>query len=150
MQQRTVAGSDLFVGGEQLREVAHAVQPQLVVAHAGLHQQSGDPILHLHGLPLDQIAITQNPPPVADRSRGDVALRQEVPAQAVGDLAGIDPVVLLFGRSHGPQHQRMRNLHCLSMGQQMIVDPAGGDGGFHSHGARLRKRSDPRIQFIPS
>jgi len=27
-----------------------------------------------------------------------VALRQEVAAQAVGDLAGIDPVVLLLGR----------------------------------------------------
>jgi hypothetical protein len=35
-----------------------------------------------------------------------VALRQEVAAKAVGDLGRIDAVVLLFGRSDGPQQKQ--------------------------------------------
>ena len=42
-----------------------------------------------------------------------MALRKEVASQAVGDLAGIDLVVLLLGRSDSPQHQRMRDLNLL-------------------------------------
>jgi hypothetical protein len=36
---------------------------------------------------------------LADRRRRHVALRQEVAPEAVGNLAGVDPVVLLFSRS---------------------------------------------------
>jgi hypothetical protein len=51
-----------------------------------------------------------------------VALRQEIAAQAVGDLAGINPIVLLLRRCDGTQHQRMRHFDLLRMRQQMIVE----------------------------
>jgi hypothetical protein len=76
-----------------------------------------------------------------------VALRQEVTAQALGDLAGIDPIVLLLGRSDGAQHQGMRYLHLLSMGEEMIVNPAGKNRGFHRDRLRLRKRLHPAVEF---
>jgi hypothetical protein len=73
---------------EQFSEVAHPVQPQLVVAHARLHQKTGYSVLHLHRLPQHQTAVAQNTAPVADRGRGHVALGKEIAAQAVSDLAG--------------------------------------------------------------
>src|SRR5437016_7409278 len=76
-----------------------------------------------------------------------VAFRQEVAAQAVGDLAGIDAIVLLLGRSDGAQHQRMRYLHLLSVREQLIVDPAGENRCFHGYGPGLRKRLHPAVQF---
>jgi hypothetical protein len=36
-------------------------------------------------------------------------------AQAIGDLAGVDPIILLLGRCDGAQHQRMRYLYLLSV-----------------------------------
>src|SRR2546425_8780083 len=89
--------------------------------------------------------------PSADRrsNRGGchVAFRQEVAAQAVGDLAGIDAIVLLLGRCDGAQHQGMRYLHLLSMREQVIVDPAGENRCFHGYGPGLRKRLHPAVQF---
>jgi hypothetical protein len=76
-----------------------------------------------------------------------VAFRQEVAAQAVGDLAGVDPIDLLLGRSDGAQHQRMRHLHLRRVRKQMIVDPAGENRCFHRHGPGLRKRLHPAVQF---
>jgi hypothetical protein len=56
-----------------------------------------------------------------------VTLRKKVATQAIGDLAGIDLVVLLFGRCNRPQHQRMSYLDLFRMRKQVIVDPAGED-----------------------
>jgi len=44
----------LLVVAEQIAEVAHLMQALLVVAHTGLHQQTGDPVLHLHRLSPSQ------------------------------------------------------------------------------------------------
>src|SRR5947209_2642296 len=85
----------------------------LVVTHSCLHQQTGDAILHLHHLAHQQVAVAQSSASVPNGGACHVALRQEVTAQAVGDLAGINPVVFLLGRSDGAQHQRMRYLHLL-------------------------------------
>jgi hypothetical protein len=60
-----------------------------------------DPVLHLHCLAQHQVAVPQDSASVADLGRGHVALEQEVTAQAVGSLAGVDSVVLLLGcRNH--------------------------------------------------
>ena len=67
-----------------------------------------------------------------------MALGQEVTAQAVGNLAGIDLVVLLLGCCDRSQHQRMRHLHLLGVRKQMIVDPAREDRRFHGDHPRLR------------
>jgi hypothetical protein len=45
-EQRPDALADLLVGRHQVGKVAHAVQPQLVVAHSGLHQQAGYAVCH--------------------------------------------------------------------------------------------------------
>jgi hypothetical protein len=37
-----------------------------------------------------------------------VAFRQEIAAQAVTDLAGVDPIILLLGCGNRAQHQRDR------------------------------------------
>jgi hypothetical protein len=41
--------------------------------------------------------VARGPPPITDLGRSHVALRQKIAAQAVSDLARVDPVVLLFG-----------------------------------------------------
>src|SRR5437867_8414598 len=92
-------------------------------------------------------SVAQGSASVANRGGCHVAFRQEVAAQAVGDLAGIDAIVLLLGRSDGAQHQRMRYLHLLSVREQMIVDPAGENRCFHGYGPGLRKRLHPAVQF---
>src|SRR5579863_4922617 len=96
------------------------------------------------------MAVAQNPPPVPDRSRRHVALGQEVASEAVGDLAGIDAIVLLFGRRDGPQHQRVRHFYGCGMRQQMVIDPPAEHRCFHRDGARLRKRSHPSVQLAPA
>jgi len=68
-------------------------------------------------------------------------------AQAVGDLAGINPIVLLFGCCNRAQHQGMRHLHLFRMWEQMIVDPARENRRFHHHCPGLRKSPHPAIQF---
>ena len=117
------------------------------MAHSCFHQQTGDAILHLHHLAHQQVAVAQGSASVPNRSGCHVAFRQKVAAQAVGDLSGIDPIVLLLSRSDGAQHQRMRHLHLLRMRQQMIVDPAGENRCFHGHRPGLRKRLHPAVQF---
>jgi ABC-type bacteriocin/lantibiotic exporter with double-glycine peptidase domain len=66
------------------------VQPPFVVTHSGFHQQTRNPILHLHHLAHQQVSIAQGSVSVPNRGGCHVAFRQEVAAQAVGDLAGID------------------------------------------------------------
>jgi hypothetical protein len=78
-----------------------------------------------------------------------VALGQEVATQAVGNLAGIDLVVLPLGCGDGPQHQRMGNLHLFGMWKQMIVDPSREDRRFHGDRPGLGKGLDPGIKFAP-
>src|SRR5439155_17796772 len=132
---------------ESNTEIPHFVQPPLVVAHSGFHQQTGDPILHLHHLAYQQVSVAQGSASVSNRGGCHVAFRQEVAAQAVGDLAGIDAIVLLLGRSDGAQHQRMRYLHLLSVREQMIVDPAAENRCFYGYGPGLRKRLHSAVQF---
>ena len=74
------------------------MQPLLVMADPCFHKQTGDAILHLHHLAHQQVAVAQASASIANRGGCHVALWQEVTAQAVGDLAGIDPIVLLLGR----------------------------------------------------
>ena len=76
--------------------------------------------LHLHHLADQQVAIPERAPPLSNRRRGQVALRQKIAAQAVTDLVGIDAIVFLFRGGNGPQHQRMCYLQrrgmCLQEG----------------------------------
>jgi hypothetical protein len=123
------------------------MQPLLVVAHPGFHQQARDPVLHLHHLLDQQPAVAQGSPPVADLGRCHGALRKEVATKTVGYLAGIDLVVLPLRRGDGTKHQRMSNLHLLGMRKQVIVDPAGEDRRFHGHHPGLGKDLDPGIKF---
>ena len=78
-----------------------------------------------------------------------MALRQEIASQAVGNLAGIDRVVLLFGRRDGPQHQRMSHLNRAGVRQQMVINPAAEDRRLHGDGRRLWQGFDPRVQLAP-
>jgi hypothetical protein len=43
-----------------------------------------------------QVSVAQRAAPVSNLGRRHVAFRQKVAAQAVGDLAGINALVLLF------------------------------------------------------
>ena len=63
--------------------------------------------------------------------------------QAVGDLVGIDAVVLFPRRCNGPQHQWMRYFHRGRMRPEVNVDPTGEDGGFHRYRPRPRERLHP-------
>jgi hypothetical protein len=47
------------VGGKQFAEIPHLVQPLLVVLHTCFHQESREPVLHLHHLPHHQMPIPQ-------------------------------------------------------------------------------------------
>src|SRR5271165_902411 len=76
--------------------------------------------------------VSQGAASIPNLGRCHVAFRQKVTAQAVGNLAGINPIILLFRRGDGAQHQRMRHLYLGRVGQQMIIDPAREDRGFHA------------------
>jgi hypothetical protein len=76
-----------------------------------------------------------------------MALRQEIAAQTIGDLARVNPIVFLLGCRDRAQHQWMRHFHSGRMGQQVIVDPAGEYSRFHCHGPRLRYGLHPGIEF---
>src|SRR5213080_1185925 len=102
--------------------------------------------LDLHARSFGYVVV-EGPSRLLDWGGCHVAFRQEVAAQAVGDLAGIDAIVLLLGRSDGAQHQRMRYLHLLSVREQMIVDPAAENRCFYGYGPGLRKRLHPAVQF---
>jgi hypothetical protein len=78
-----------------------------------------------------------------------MALRQEVATQAVGDLAGIDLVVLPLGCRDGSQHQRVGYLHLFGMWKQVVINPSGEDRRFHGDRTGLGKSLDPAIQLAP-
>src|SRR5260370_15072222 len=146
LQQRPYARMDLLVLGEQFSEVTHLVQSLLVVLHTRLHQETRDTVLHLHHLSHQQMPLPQGAPSIPYRCRHHVALREEVAAQAVGQLAGIDPVVLLLGRRNRPQHQRMSHLYLFGVRKQVIIDPAREDRRLHGDHPWLRKSLQPAVQ----
>jgi hypothetical protein len=74
---------------------------------------------------------------------------EEITSKTVGDLAGIDLVVLPLRCGNGPQHQGMGNLHLFGMRKQVIVDPAGEDRRFHGYHPGLGKSFDPGIKLAP-
>jgi hypothetical protein len=117
------------------------------MAHSRFHQQPRDPVLHLNHLAHQQMPIAQGTAPIPNLGGSHVAFRQEVAAQAVGDLAGIDPIVLLFRRGDRTQHQWVRYLHLLGVRKQVIIDPPGEDRRLHRHDPWLRKSLYPQIQF---
>src|SRR5580700_5410380 len=91
--------------------------------------------------------VAQDSASIPNLGRCHVAFRQEVTAQAVGNLAGINPIILLFRRRDGTQHQRMRHFYLGRVWQQMIIDPAREDSRFHRYAPRLRKSLHPAVQF---
>src|SRR5258705_3307473 len=91
--------------------------------------------------------VPQGAPSIPYRSRHHVALWEEVASQAVGELAGIDLVVLLLGCSNRAQHQRVSHLDLGGVRKQMIVDPAAEDRRFHRHHPGLRQRLHPAVQL---
>jgi hypothetical protein len=64
--------------------------------------------------PVLQMSVAQRPAPISNVRRCYMALRQEIATEAVGNLAGIDPVVLLLCCRYGPQHYQVCDLHCGS------------------------------------
>src|ERR1700738_751586 len=91
--------------------------------------------------------VPQRAPSIPYRCRHHVALWEEVASQAVGELAGIELVVLLLGCSNRAQHQWMCHLDLGGMRHQVIVDPAAEDRRLHRHGPRLGQSLHPRIQL---
>src|SRR5258707_13895100 len=77
--------------------------------------------------------VTQGAAAIPDLPRHHVALRQEIAAKAVGDLVGIDLVVLLLGCRNRTQHQRVSHLDLRGMRKEMVVDPAAEDRGLHAN-----------------
>ena len=152
LQQRTDTLVDLCVGLEQILEIAFGpVKPALVVIHLGLHQKPRYPGSSSAPSPrFDHRApVAQYTAPVPDLGRSHVALGKKVTAQAIGDLACINLVVLLLGRSNRSKHQRMRNLHLLGMRKQMIVNPSREDRRFHGDRPGLWQGVNPGIQLAP-
>src|SRR5882757_3294307 len=127
-------------------KIAGLVQSLLVVAHPGFHQQRADLDFHLHHLAHQQVAVAQRAPPFANRGRGHVALRQEIAAQAIANLAGVNAVVLFLCRRDGPQHQGVCYFQRGCMRLEVIVDPAGEHGRFHRRAPRLRECFDPEVK----
>src|SRR5689334_13965977 len=68
---------------EQLSKILHLVQALFVVGDASLKQQPRYPVLHLHHLFHQEMAITHRSASIPDLSRYHVALGKEVTAQAV-------------------------------------------------------------------
>src|SRR5271170_8362661 len=93
--------------------------------------------------------VPQRAPSIPYRSRHHVALWEEVASQAVGELAGIDLVVLLLGCSNRSQHQWMCHLDLRGVWKQVIVGPAAEDRRFHRNGPRLRQSLHPTVQLAP-
>ena len=94
-----------------------------------------------------QVPVSQCSASVPDLPRSHVALWQEITPYTVGDLAGIDPVVLLLGSRNGSEHEWMRHLHLLGVRKQMVIDPTGKNRRFHSDRAGLRHRPNSAVQF---
>jgi len=74
---------------------------------------------HLQNLPDQQVAVAQGVPPFAERSGSHVAPRQKIAAQTVGNLLGVDAIVLLLRGGNGAQHQGMRDLQRSRMRPQV-------------------------------
>src|SRR5437667_2484960 len=91
--------------------------------------------------------VPQRAPSISYLSGHHVALREEIASQAVGDLAGIDLVVLLLGRCNRSQHQRMSHLDLGGVWKQMIVDPAAEDRRLHGNTPWLRQCLHPTVQL---
>jgi len=102
LQKRSDTFIDRILAGQQLVKIPCSMQLLLFVGHSGFHQQGGYTILQLHRLTHQEVPIAQRSPPLSDFGRGHVALRQKVAAQAVRELAGIDPIVLLLGGGRLP------------------------------------------------
>src|SRR5258708_20366738 len=68
------------------------LQLLFVVTHTGFHQQHSNFVLHLYRLADQQVPIAQGAPSFANLRRGHIALRQEIAAQALGNLFGTDAV----------------------------------------------------------
>src|SRR3981189_3613627 len=94
--------------------------------------------------------VPQGAPSIPYRSRHHVALWEEVASQAVGELAGIDLVVLLLGCSNRAQHQWMCHLDLGGMRQQVIVDPAAEDRRLHRYHPWLWQTLHPAVQLASS
>jgi hypothetical protein len=101
--------------------VLYFMEPLLVVGHPGFHQEARDPALHLDHLPHQQMPVAQGPSPVSHFRGRHVTLRKEVTAQAVGDFAGIDSVVLRLRCSDRSKHHRVGDLDRSSVWKHVIV-----------------------------
>jgi hypothetical protein len=84
-----------------------------------------------------KLSVAQRPPPVPDLGRSHVAFRKEITTQAVGNLAGIDLVILPLRRGNTTQHQRVCHSHLFSVREQVIVDPTGENRSLHRHHPEL-------------
>ena len=136
--------------GHQLGKVAHLVEPLFRMSHTLFQQQPRYAVLHLHHLLDQQSAVAQRSAPVADLGRSHVTLWKEIATKTVGDLAGIDLVVLALGCGDGSQHQGVRYLHLFRMWKQVVIDPAGEDRRFDGDRTGLRKGLNPNIQLAPA
>jgi hypothetical protein len=78
-----------------------------------------------------------------------VALGQKITPETVGDLAGIDAIVLPLGCRIARSISGCATFTLLGAGKQMIINLAGEDRRFHGDHARLRQRPDPSVQLAP-
>jgi hypothetical protein len=139
--------TDFFVPREQFAKICHFVKPPLVVGHPSFHEKTRDPIFRLHHLSHQQIAVAQSSPSVPNLSRSHVALRQEITAQAIGDLARVNAIVLFLGGCDCSQHQRVCHFDLRRMRLEMIVDPPGKNRCLHCNCPGLRKSPHPAVQL---
>src|ERR1700722_1119108 len=134
---------------EQFREVLLAMHLLLVVLDAHFHQQSAHFVLHLYGLPHQQVAITQHSSSISNLAWRHMALRKVVTAQQVGDLASIYLIVLLLACRDRFQHRRVRHLHRRSTLSQVVVNPPGEHRRFHPRRPGLWQGPHPYLQCRP-
>src|SRR3954447_12969919 len=125
------------------------MQLLLVVGNSRFHQKPANPVLHPHRLSYDEIAIPQHPSSITDASVGHIALRKVVAAEQIREFAGIDLVVLLLTGRDSFQHRGMSDLHRGFPVNQMVVDPAGKHGRFHSSNPRLLQSFHSTVQSLP-
>ena len=98
-------------------------------------------------LSLTSSFLASSSPSVPNLSRSHVALRQEITAQAIGDLARVDAIVLFLGGCDCSQHQWVCHVDLRRMRLEMIVDPAGKNRCLHRNCPGLRKSPHPAVQF---
>lgn len=93
--------------------------------------------------------VTQHSPLFADLPRGNPCLRQQVPAQQMGQRRGIDLVVLQPGRGDRLTLQGMRHVHLETMVLEQFNQPAPAEGGLERHRRSRRKVPDHREHRLP-